>query len=182
MNQLNDKVIELSRTKLVFLIIGCTVFAFAGLWMLQLDEASIRELRRLSNPTVFRSIGGITLLFAVLVLVFCLRKLFDKRPGLVLSAEGINDNSSGVAAGLIPWSDISGFDVYEIHKQKMLIILVNDPEKYIQRGNPAQRALHRANTKMVGSPISISSTTLKIGFDELCALVETYRARYLSPR
>ena len=177
-NQLADKVIELSRGKLVFLIIGCAVFVFAGVWMLQLDEAEILALRRLSNPTVFRAIGGLVLLLAIVVMVFGLRKLFDKSPGLVLSAEGITDNSSAVAAGLIPWEDIAGFDIFEIHRQKMLVILVNDPEKYIQRGNPVQRTLHRANTSMVGSPISISSTTLKIGFDELCALVESYRARY----
>jgi hypothetical protein len=172
------RVIELSRKKLVFLILGGAAFALAGLWMVQLDEASIREIRTLSNPTLFRSFGVLALVLATLVVIYGARKMFDNKPGLVLSPEGITDNSSGVAAGLIPWTDITGFDIFEMHRQKMLVILVNEPEKYIQRGNPIQRTLHRANTSMVGSPISISSNTLKIGFDELCALVENYRARY----
>jgi hypothetical protein len=170
--------IPLSRTKLVFLLLGAMAFGVLGVWMLSLGDAEIAEQRSLSNPTLFRIIGGASTLFGVLGVAFSFRKLFDRRPGLVLSAEGITDNSSGVAAGLIPWSDITGFDVYQMQKQKFLVILVEDAEKYILRGNPLQRTLHRANLRMVGSPVSISSNTLKINFEELCALVESYRARY----
>jgi len=178
---MDARAIPLSRVKLVFLLLGGLVFAAAGAWMLSLEEAEIVELRRLSNPTLFRGIAAVALAGGALCVYFAIRKMFDSRPGLVLSAEGILDNSSGVAAGLIPWADITGFTVYEVHRTKMLIVMVRDNEKYLQRGNPVQRALHRANTRMVGSPIAISSSTLKIGFDELCAEVEAWRARHGAP-
>lgn len=173
-----SRVIPLSRTKLFLLLLGGLVFVAMGAWMLSLEEAEILALRRLSNPTLFRGVAMVALAGGVLCIFFAIRKMRDQRPGLVLSAEGIHDNSSGVAAGLIPWSDITGFTVFEMHRTKMLIVLVKDTEKYLQRGNAVQRALHRANTGMVGSPIAISANTLKIGFAELCAEVEAYRARY----
>jgi hypothetical protein len=43
------RVIELSRKKLVFMFAGGAAFVLAGLWMVQLDDASIREMRTLSN-------------------------------------------------------------------------------------------------------------------------------------
>jgi protein-S-isoprenylcysteine O-methyltransferase Ste14 len=88
-------VIELSHKKLVFLILGGAAFALAGLWMVQLDEASIREIRTLSNPTLFRSFGVLALVLATLVVIYGTRKMFDNKPGLVLSAEGIMGSSRG---------------------------------------------------------------------------------------
>jgi hypothetical protein len=37
---------------------------------------------------------------------YLLKKLFNKKPGLIISNSGIVDNSSGISVGFIPWSDI----------------------------------------------------------------------------
>ena len=174
-------VIKLSRKKLVLLLLISLAFIAAAWWMLTFDDEAIREVRTLSNPVIFRAVGIAALIFGVVGLAITVRKFFDSRPGLVLSAEGLHDNSSGVSAGLIPWSDVTGFQVGQIQRTKFVVILVKDNEKYLQRGNALQKALHRANTRMVGSPLSIASTTLDIGFEELCAELEKWRAKYGEP-
>jgi hypothetical protein len=60
----------------------------------------------------------------------------------------------------------------------MLIIMVSDPQKYVDRGNALKRRLNQANYKMCGSPIAISSNALKIDFPEPLSLFDQYQLKY----
>ena len=175
---MEPRVIELSRGKIVLLILISVVFLAVGAWMLTLSDAQLEGSQRMMGPTLLRIVAGAAVILGAICLVAGVVKLRDRRPGLILSAEGITDNSSGVSAGLIPWADVTGFSIFQHQKTRMLVVLVVDPEKYILRGNAVQRLLHRANTGMVGSPISIAATTLKIDFDELKREVETWHSRH----
>jgi hypothetical protein len=146
--------------------------------MLSLDEATIRSHRRYNNPMFVHAIGLVGVLFFGLCASVGLKRLFDKKPGLVFNSSGIVDNASEVAAGFIPWSEIVGAKVFEIQKQKTLIIGVRDPQRYIGRGGALRRALNKSNYKMVGSPVAISSNTLKINFSELVSLFDQYQHKY----
>ena len=116
--------------------------------------------------------GGIFagVFFAFCAIYSCV-KLFDQRPGLVVDGEGIIDNSSGVAAGRIGWDEIVGLQVYQISRQRFLTILVSDPKKYADRGPFFTRMANAVNTRMTGSPINISSSTLGLNFDDLVEML-----------
>ena len=182
----DETVIELSRKKLVLLVAGSCAFVIAGAWMLSLDAAEIRAGRSFTlfykNPTFVYSLGAAAILFFGICGVYGLKKMFDTKPGLVLNSSGIIDNVSGVAAGFIPWSEVIGVGVYEIQNQKMLIIGVRDPQKYIDRGSAVMRMVNKANQGMTGSPISISSAALKIDFPELLSLFDRYLQKYRAAR
>jgi len=177
-NAPDEKVINLSKKKVLLLIAGSCAFVAGGLWMLLMDSSEIRSQHRFNNPLMVHGIGAICIVLFGLAGVWGIRKLFDKKPGLVLSAAGMLDNTGALSVGLIPWSEIVGFETFEVYKTKMLIVQVADPEKYIKVGGAAKRALKRANSGMSGSPISISSTALKISFDELLDLCNRYYAKY----
>ena len=87
-----------------------------------------------------------------------------------------------MSAGLLPWSEITGAEVVQIQRQKLLVIKVTDPERYIERGNRLKRALNRANHRMVGSPITVSSSALQISFAELVSLFEQYHEKFGAAR
>jgi len=91
------------------------------------------------------------------------------------------DNSSGISAGRIPWSDIKGFAVSTIQKQRILTIEVHHPDKYVERAPPLMRPLVRWNAKHYGSPVQISANALKIDFDTLVKSVTEAYARYARP-
>jgi hypothetical protein len=181
MTSSDETVVPLSRSKLVLLTIGAVAFVALGFWMFQLDSAWIESQRRFNNPTLVHAIGVAAMLFFGLCGVIGIRKLFDHKPGLVLSSAGMLIDSSA-AVGLIAWDDIEGFATYEIHKQKLLVVKLVAPEKHVRAGGPLQQALHRANMRMVGSPIAISANALKISFDELVALCTAYREKYAKGR
>jgi hypothetical protein len=182
MESADETIIELSKTKLILLVLGSCAFVVAGAWMLSLDAAEIRSGRSFrlffNEPLVVYGAGLTAILFFGLCGLYGLKKMFDKRPGLVLNSSGVVDNASAAAAGFIPWSEILGAGVYEIQKQKMLIIAVRDPQKYVDRGSALKRTFNKANYKMSGSPVAISSVTLKIDFAELVSLFNQYHQKY----
>ena len=146
--------------------------------MFSLDAATIQTQRRFNNPLFVHGIGAAAVIFFGLAGILFIRKLFDKKPGLVFSRVGILDNSSAVSAGVIPWSEIVGAELFQIHRQKLLVIKVKTPERYIEQGNPLKRALNRANHSMMGSPIAVSSNALQIGFAQLVALFHEYHEQF----
>ena len=169
-----ETVIELSKSKTILLILGSVAFVATGIWILSLDTPAIESLPRYGSPWFVYGVGITATLFFGLAGAVGLKKLFDKAPGLVLDGEGFTDNTSGVSAGLVPWSEVVEIGQYQVQKQKLISIHVVDPEKYVNRGNPLKRMTNRANLKMCGTPINISSNSLKISYDELLETFEAY--------
>ncbi|MBI5725301.1 MAG: hypothetical protein HZA50_15180 [Planctomycetes bacterium] len=182
MNALDETIIEMSKKKVLLLILSSFAMVALGTWLFCLDQTAIPVLRWLNNPTLvhvlIRGIGVVGIIFFGLSGIFCFKKLLDKRPGLVFNSSGIVDNSSGVSAGFIPWTEIIGVEIFEIHKQKFLIIKVKNPQSYLKRGGWMKRSLNRASFKMCGSPIAIGANAIKIDFSELLSLFSQYQQKY----
>ncbi|HEX8189739.1 MAG TPA: STM3941 family protein [Pyrinomonadaceae bacterium] len=182
MNPTDETIIELSRAKLVLTVLGSCAFVALGAWLLSFDAREIQYGRSFTffynSPPIVYGMGVAAILFFGLCGLYGLFKVFDRKPGLILNSSGIHDNASGVAAGFIPWAEVLGASVYEIHNQKMLVIGVRDPQKYLARGGALKRAFNKANAGMSGSPVSISSVALKINFAELVSLFNRYHQRY----
>lgn len=119
------------------------------------------------NPLLVQGIGFVSVVFFGATGIFGSKKLFDLTPGLIVDDKGITDNSSGVCVGLIEWKDISGISKYEVMSTKFLLIHVYNPEKYLAKANKSKARVMKANMKMTGTPLTISSTALQCDFTEL---------------
>jgi hypothetical protein len=170
----DEKIIELSKKKLLFVIAGSCLFVGIGLSLFQMDSADIASERRFNNPVLVHGLGFATFAFFGFIALCAIKKLFDSKPGLILDSVGITDNASIISAGLIPWPDITGFDIFETNGQRTLIVMVANPEKYIAASGPGMRTLHRLTFNMCGSPIGIASTVLKTDFDGLLQVCNSY--------
>ncbi|HZH30116.1 MAG TPA: STM3941 family protein [Pyrinomonadaceae bacterium] len=171
-------IIELGKRKLLLLLLATSVFVAAGIWLLSLDGANIQSRRSFNDPVVIHAFGLVLIVFCGSFALYALKKLFDRKPALIFNSSGIVDNASSVSPGFIPWSDVAGAQICKIQNEKLLIINVRDPRKYIARGNSLRRALNKANHNMVGSPISIAAHTLEINFSELAAIFDRYQRTY----
>jgi hypothetical protein len=153
-------VIPLKKTKLLKIVVIAGVFVAIGIFMMFTEDV----------VALLFGLAGI--LFFGSILAFSVRKLFDRKPGLIVTSGYIEDNASGVAAGMIPWSEIRGISIATVQAQQFLTIHVTDPEKYVERGGVLKRMMNRVNLKHFGSPVHIPATTLDIDFDDLATLVE----------
>lgn len=162
--------IPLSKKKMLLLLFGAVAFVVVGTLFLLKPSIFISSAFR--NPAIIFIAGLASVLFFGLCAIVLLRKLFDKKAGLIISKEGITDNSSGMSAGLVLWSDIEEIETCSVSNQKFLIFIVKDPQRYIDNttGTLKKKAMEM-NYNNYGSPVSISANSLQMNFDNLYNLL-----------
>jgi len=170
--------ISLSKVKLfAFLAVG-TLFVVIGWWLFNLSEVEILSHRRFNNPLFVHGAGLSSMIFFGLITLWIVTKLFDSTPGLVLSEEGLFENTNMFSIGFVAWADISGIQVHKINKQRLIYVVLRDPEKYISICGPIKQVLLRATLKLGPSPVTIISNSLTISVDEVVSLVSEYLSRH----
>lgn len=168
--------IPLSKGKLLLTLLGAFAFVAIGIWFVLAPPTTYSSF---FGPAVIIVIGIISILFFGGIAILVIRKLFDSRPGLIINEQGINDNSSGLSAGQISWADIEDFSVLQIQRQRLILILVKNPQDYIDRqSNGWKRKLMAMNYRQYGTPMSISTNGLKISFAELLEILKQHLAKF----
>jgi hypothetical protein len=182
MNQTDSIEIPLSKVKLTKLLLACIVFLIIGLWIaISKPEVSNAFL----NNVVIKNIGAYgSMLMGLFGIYFFTKKLFDKRPGIVIDAQGITDNAGAMSVGLILWNDISDIkeriiQVSRFSKQSFVVIILKHPETYISKQtNAIKRKIMSSNLNGYGSPINITSNGLKIKHNDLLLLMKENLKKY----
>lgn len=161
-----------SKGKIILLLIGAIAFVVGGVFFALSPE--VFATSRMRSPEVIRIVGILSISFFGICGYFIAKKFFDPKPGLIIDDEGITDNTNAASLGLIEWRDITGMTVVQVASTKFLVLMVNNPEKYISRagGMLSKRAVSM-NSKMYGSPVTIISNSLKMSFKELETLLKT---------
>ncbi|MEB8327731.1 hypothetical protein OO009_00060 [Flavobacteriaceae bacterium KMM 6897] len=168
---MKDKIeIQLSKTKILLLLIGAIAFVVFGILFILNPEKFQSPIFR--NPETIRIAGIASVTIFGLCLIFIARKLFDNKVGLTIDQNGITDYSNATSVGLIEWADITNIRTVHVASTKILMLETDKPEKYIERAKNgiSKRALN-ANHKTYGSPLSIISHSLKIKYDDLEKLI-----------
>lgn len=161
--------IQLSKTKLILTFLGASLFVILGIFLAKNPENFISF--RHHNVLVIRFVGILAISFFGLVVLTVPRKLFDKKPGLVIDENGITDNSSMKGNGFIPWKNITSVKQIKIKSTSLLLISVSNPKKYFETSNFFIRYFKNLSLKTYGTPIAISSNSLKCNFSELEKLI-----------
>ncbi|KAA9042018.1 hypothetical protein FW778_08380 [Ginsengibacter hankyongi] len=172
MNDSRQIEIQLSKAKLMLMLFVC--FLFAGIGVAFVINPSKYMSFIMRSPTIIFIAGLLGILFFGFIGVFLFKKVWDKSPGLIISEEGITDNSSGVSAGFIPWTDIIAIKETKVVNQKFINIVVKNPQVYIDRQKSGfKRKAMQANYNLYSTtPIGISTNGLKSNYKELKALLE----------
>ncbi|MEL7296582.1 MAG: STM3941 family protein [Pseudomonadota bacterium] len=171
-NDTEDEVeIFRSKGKMLLLLIGALAFVAMGIWMLTLSGDDIRMGRRFNNPIFVKAIGIVAIVFFGYCAFFAFRKLLDNAAALVISSEGLVDNASGLAPGVIRWSEITDIGEYMVQRQRFIAILLVDPEAFVEKSGRLARMLARANASMSGTPVNIPTNALRIDHEELLSLL-----------
>jgi hypothetical protein len=162
---------KVNKSKLVLSLFLCMLFVVTGIFMV-IKSPEGDGTSFFKTPILMFIAGLICVVFFSIVFVVGLRRLMSSKPGLEITEEGIIDNSSGVAAGLILWKDIQQIQTSQVMFQKFLMIIVANPHDYINRQqNALKKRTMKMNFSSYGSPISISSNILNTNFQELQQLL-----------
>lgn len=88
-------------------------------------------------------------------MLFPLKIYSLKKPALILSEDGLTDQSSYIAAGFLKWEEIMEVQFYQYGGQPFLGIITVDPELIIQRSSGFKRLLNKMNKGLVEAQVSI---------------------------
>jgi hypothetical protein len=157
--------IQISKTKILLLLLGSIGFVVLGAFFILNPAKFVSPIMR--SPEIIR-IGGIaSVLFFGAVGFYGTRKMFDNTIGLTIDDNGIFDNTNVSSVGLIKWMDIAEIKTEQVASTKFLLIYTTNPSFYLNKVKGFQRKLMEGNNKMYGTPLSITSKTLKYNFNEL---------------
>lgn len=103
----------------------------------------------------------------------------DNSPGLIISDKGVVDNSGGISAGFVPWTDITAIKESRAFNQRFINLVVKNPQDYISRQKSfIKRKFLQSNYSSFGTVISISANGLKCNYEELKVSLENEFAEF----
>ncbi len=151
-------------------LFGALAFVLVGAYLIYLPAEEGDGFYHYFTPAKIS--GWASILFFGSCTIVMIYYLKNSQLGLLISDTGITDYSSPVSAGFIPWSDVLDLQVIQIEKQRLILILVQDSDVYINRQkNKFKKGVMQLNDKYYGTPIHITANGLKIKFNELEALL-----------
>jgi hypothetical protein len=143
------------RGKQVWLVVGAAVFVAIGTWMIVMGDLLLIVL------------GVVCVAVFALFGVLQGRQMLQSGPALVVDRSGITDRSSATPGGFVPWTEITGFGIWQSNGQKIVTVGVADPEAVLARANPIARIAMRASMRMSGTPFNIATTALPFTAEQL---------------
>jgi hypothetical protein len=164
---MNKIEIPISKTKLLLGIGGSILFLVLGLYLF----TTVADQQTRFNPTLVKGIGIAGILFFGATGIYGIKKIFDKNIGLTIDENGIIDNTNATSIGLIKWADITEIKTEQVMSTKFLLIYTSDPNRILEKATGIKRKLLEGNMKMYGTPLSITSNTLRYNFSDLEKLI-----------
>jgi hypothetical protein len=165
---MNRTEIPLSKKKVGLLTLGGLLFVLLGLVMIFV----LSDFRWSLFDIIFKAIGLLGFAFGAVAVHIGLKKLLDKKPGLIIDEQGITDNSSGSSLGFIPWHEIVAIRRTTVMDIPMLLIELKHPNEFIDKAKGLIKTSLSYNHEMYGTPLAIAGNTLKCDFNTLTTLLE----------
>jgi hypothetical protein len=167
-------VIRRDKPKLLFLAFGQAMFVALGVCLV------VFIIRKGTPfPAIFLvAVGVVDIVWFGSALVWSVTRLFDAKPALIIDSEGIVDNVSVLAVGRIPWQEITGIEVCQFSAKPYLAVHVEDFAKYVRRAGPLRRWFARITLNYPGTAVNISAAAMRIGLDDLKALLAEGMAKH----
>ena len=159
--------------KRFFLMLGLSVlFVVSG--VLPFLGVGLREYRKYV-PVFHDVIFIVVIIFFGFTALIYLKMILSTKPVVSISEKGICDN---ISFGMIEWGDVAGFRKVRVQKQDYILILLENPEKYIEKFNFFKQKWLSLNLKQYGTPVMIHTGNLKIDQEELLNIARKEWAEY----
>lgn len=168
--------IGLKKNKLYTSLIATAILMLLGLFFIFWDH--IMPDKSWIFIWVSKFTGFVFLILSISAMVNCVKRLKNKKSGLIISKEGITDNS-GDSIDIIRWEHIDEIKGLTLAgKQKFIIIFVSNPDEYIEKAGRFKRRLMKMNHDIYGSPLSISADWFDCSHEELKNIIEAKCSEY----
>ena len=154
-------IIPTSKKNIVVILLGSILFIGIGILMFNAEPS------RKYPSAYLHTWGSIGIAFFGLAALYCVKKLLDNKPGLIIDKNGIWNNTSIISKHTIHWHELSGVGLTKIGKEKILFLYFKDDDGFIRKFNFFERFLMKLNVSIYESPIGISTRSVKYDIEKL---------------
>ena len=165
---------EIKANKRRSFLMFCLSMLFVVLGVLPFLGVGLREYRKYV-PVFHDVIFIVVIIFFGFTALIYLKMILTTKPVISISEKGICDN---VSFGMIEWENVAGFRKVRVQKQDYILILLETPEKYIEKFNFFKQKWLNFNLKQYGTPVIIHTGNLKIDQEELLNIVRKEWTEY----
>lgn len=162
-----DFVVMAKKGRMVALGFFCLVFVAVGVLLLLIP---------FTEPVLPIMIGILTIVVFGFSFIYYVKVLVLWKPAVLITKEGIVDQSSYIGAGLINWDEIEAIDFISFSGQVYLAIFTHDRELIINRSSGVKKWFNRINTKLLPSQVNIPVNNLACSIDELVFAINEHWA------
>jgi hypothetical protein len=160
--------IEVPLNKSLLRILFLVLLVFVAISFGFIFESGAFTSNKYDSAELIIVFGVVSLVVFVSGVFLLGKKLLSGQPGLVINNTGIIDNGTASSIGLVYWEDIASLKVTGVSGAKMFMLVVHDPQKYINKvNNKLAKGISILNNKIYGSPIVIPMSTLNVDVDDL---------------
>lgn len=165
--------IPINKTKAAIPILFLLFIGLCGVLAAISPETFVTKVSKYNSADTIRLLGISTAGLTFILSIVFIRKWMTKGTGLLIDKSGITDFSNATYNGLVEWNDITGIKEMKTGPIKSIVLLTNQPEKYINQAKKTARPTMSKALKFNGSPILIVSSRLKIKYEDLVDLIKT---------
>ena len=155
-----------SKKKSILILIGSIIFVVVGVLFVAYPERFLTL--RMQNSDIIRIIGIVSILFFGLGIFVGIKRVVKSEIALIIDKKGLNVNPKKSLNEFIEWGNIIEFKEIKIQSQRILIIIVKNPEKWIEKeSNTFRKKIMRFNLSNYDSPFNIAASGIDISYTEL---------------
>ncbi|RDW20853.1 hypothetical protein CWR48_04400 [Oceanobacillus arenosus] len=143
---------------MIILAVFCLVFVAVGIFILSVP---------FNEPMWPMVIGILTIAVFGLCFLYYVKVIVIREPAVVITKEGIIDQSSYIGAGLVRWEDIEAIDLVNFSGQVFLGIFTFDSELIINRSSGMEKLFNQLNKRLLPSQVNIPVNNLACSADDL---------------
>lgn len=116
------------------------------------------------------------IIFFSFCFLFLLYRAIIGKDLVVVDRNGITDNTSVIAFGLIPWDDIKDLEIRDMGaNQRVIGIVLNDEAKYIEKCSSYKKNIINYNIEHGYGLVNISLNTSGVSIDEFYSKLVQYK-------
>ncbi len=157
--------IPVSKTKTaLLLIVPLCILILGPIIFLRPESFITSTFNDIEKIKVLGIVGGVV---GLLLLTLILKKWLTKKTGFIIDKTGVTDLTNASYPGLIEWKDIKNVEGKKVGPIKLIILHIENPEKYINKAKKTSIRQMKKNLNIYGSPLLIVSSRLKIKSDDL---------------
>lgn len=169
--------IPFRKSKNISIYIAGFFFVLVALFFIFMPPKTAHPV--LGSPIFFGILGGLLLAAAWKMFQTAWHRIKSKKPGMRVDDNGIEDFSSRINLGLIPWSEVDAFEIKEVVSSKFIVVYLHHPEPYINQHKDGWRKNQLLDRyKNYGSPYCVSTSALETNTKTLFEFLKEQKSKY----